>query len=443
MKYKEFIFQDYRYDAAISTLFFHYRYPNGPKFEESLVFDFVPHPLSPEDGRVLDNIFRLIFLMSGVSYYKAFVPQTLVCEAFPIGWNTAEFLQKFYEKGLAEFAFRNQISLENRCRFHSRSVPCAVPIPLDLPRKTCVPVGGGKDSIVTIECLKRAGEPAILFSLGDAEPISACIATAQLPFIRVRRQLDSGLFELNKTGALNGHIPITGILSAIALAGAVLSGYDAIAMSNEHSANAPNLRIGGVDINHQFSKSLEFEQDFANYVRDYISPSIAYFSLLRPLSEIEIARRFSRYPEYFRVFQSCNSAFRQTRLARGRQWCGNCPKCRFVFLVLSPFIAKPDLIEIFGRNLLDDETQRDSFAALCGLQEHKPFECVGEITESTAVMAYLGHAREWREDAVVRQLHNAFPALRQGDPAEYRALSQIRHPHRVPDALMAILDASG
>src|SRR5262249_48377800 len=152
----------------------------------------------------------------------------------------------------------------------------------DLPRRTCVPVGGGKDSIVSIESLKHSGEPLVLFSLGDAEPISACIAAANLPFIRVHRRIDSSLLALNKAGALNGHVPITGILSAIALACAVMSGFDVIAMSNEHSASAPNLAIDGVEINHQFSKSFEFEQDISQYVHDVISPSIAYFSLLRP-----------------------------------------------------------------------------------------------------------------------------------------------------------------
>ena len=191
-----------------------------------------------------------------------------------------------------------------------------------------------------------------MFSLGDAEPIAACIAAAQLPFIRVHRRLDRGLFELNEAGALNGHVPITGILSAIALACAVMSGFDAVAMSNEHSASAPNLRIDGVEVNHQFSKSLEFEQISPNMSRSVISPSISYFSLLRPFSEIEISRRFAKYPAYFRIFRSCNTAFRQgARRAGGMVL--DCPKCRFVFLALSPFVAKPELIEIFGRNLLD------------------------------------------------------------------------------------------
>jgi hypothetical protein len=214
-------------------------------------------------------------------------------------------------------------------------------------------------------------------------------------------------------------------------------------MSNEHSASAPNLQFDTIEINHQFSKSLEFEQDFSAYIRCFISPSISYFSLLRPLSEIEIARRFAKYPKYFGIFRSCNTAFRQSHAARGTHWCGDCPKCRFVFLALAPFVPKPDLIWIFNRNLLDDPTQCDGFAALCGLQEHKPFECVGEIWESAALMLYLGDHPDWREDVVVRRLSDKFPSLQKRKPDQYRALLEVRHPHRVPESFLAFLDACG
>ncbi len=441
MRYSTFVFENYRFDPAHSTLTLRYRFADGPRFEEALVFELPTRSLSPAEGMVLDRICRLIFLFSGVSYFKAYVPPGLLCEAFPLDRQTAQFLQYFYENGLAEFAWKNRLSLRGHCCFEAEPTAAAPPIALELPRRSLVPVGGGKDSVVTIECLKAAGEDLVLFSLGDAQPIAACIAAAELPLIRVRRRLDPGLARLTEDGALNGHVPITGILSAIVVACAVLGGFDTIAMSNEHSANAPNLTVGGAEINHQFSKSLEFEREFAAYINRHISPSIAYFSLLRPLSEIEIARRFSSYRHYFGHFRSCNTAFRQSPAARGRQWCGDCPKCRFVFLALAPFVAKPELIGIFGRDLLDDESQSDGFAALCGLREHKPFECVGEIAESAAVMTYLGDHPDWRGDAVVRRLRATFPSLRSEDPAGYRAFLTARHPHRVPARFMAMLDA--
>lgn len=443
MFYSRFIFDSYRYDPDISTLSLRYRFSGGPVFEEKLVFDFRSRLLSPAHRVALDRIFRLIFLLSGVSYYKAFIPETLVCEAFPLDQMTAKFLHKFYEKGLAEFAYRNGISL--RDHFEIKSVPGSgePAIELELPRRTCVPVGGGKDSLVTIETLRCGGESLVLFALGDAEPIASCITAAHLPFIRVHRRLDGALSRLNRAGAFNGHVPITGILSAIALACAVMCGCDAVAMSNERSASAPNLHINGTDINHQYSKSLEFENDLSKYIADAISPNLVYFSLLRPLSEIEIARRFSRYRKYFEIFRSCNAAFKQASAERARHWCCDCPKCRFVFLALAPFVAKPDLVAIFGRNLLNDDAQAGGFAELCGLQKHKPFECVGETFESAAVMSSLANHPAWREDRVVRQLNQEFPALAGIDPGQFRALLEIRPPHRVPASYMAMLDACG
>jgi UDP-N-acetyl-alpha-D-muramoyl-L-alanyl-L-glutamate epimerase len=439
----DFLFEGYHYEPGANALRMAYRFADGPQFEERLVFDFAPRPLSPTAAVVLDRIFRLIFLFSGVSYYKARVPADLHCKAFPPDRETARFLEDFYRQGLAEFAWRNRISLGERCRFHAE--PTAIPpaIAIDLPHRTCVPVGGGKDSIVTLECLKQAGEDLVLFQLGDAAPITDCIVASGLPFIRVRRRLDPSLLELNQKGALNGHVPITGILSAIVLACAVLTGFDAIAMSNEHSANAPNLTVDGVGINHQYSKSLQFEGAFADYTARRITPSISYFSLLRPLSEIEIARRFARCPQYFEIFRSCNTAFRQSPERRGARWCGNCPKCRFVFLALAPFVAKERLAAIFGRNLLNDESQTDGFAELCGLREHKPFECVGEVGESAAALALLGAEPEWRDAAVVWRLRAEYPALAACDPGEFAGLLAQRHPHRVPARFLAMLDACG
>jgi hypothetical protein len=441
--YSQFIFDSYRYDPDTSTLTLRYRFSDGPVFQEKLVFDFKPRPLCPADRGALDRIFRLIFLLAGVSYYKAFIPKVLVCDAFPLDPTTAEFLRKFFEKGLAEFAYRNGISL--RDHLEVRSVPGSgdTAIELHLPRKTLVPVGGGKDSVVTIESLRCGGEPLVLFALGDAEPIASCIAAANLPFIRVHRRLDSALLELNRSGALNGHVPITGILSAIALACAVMRGCDTVAMSNERSASAPNLRVDGADVNHQYSKSLEFETDLSEYIADAISPNLSYFSLLRPFSEIEIARRFSKLRNYFQIFRSCNTAFKQASAERAPHWCCDCPKCRFVFLALAPFLGKPDLVAIFGRNLLDEADQAGGFAELCGLQKHKPFECVGETFESAAVMSCLARHSAWREDIVVRRLNQEHPALARIEPAQFPALLEAKQPHRVPASYMAMLDACG
>jgi hypothetical protein len=438
--YKEFIFESYAFDHAASSLALRYRYADGPSFEEVLVFEGAERSLSLTEREALDRAFRLIFLLSGVSYYKAFVPPTLRCAAFALDSDTASFMEKVYRKGLAEFTFRNNLDLRDRIQFLCDAPDAAEAIRLSLPHRTCVPVGGGKDSIVTLECLKRAQAPIVLFSLGNAEPISRTIAIAQLPFIRVRRSLDRRLFALNEQGALNGHVPITGILSAITIACAIIYGFDAVAMSNENSASAPNVTVDNLEVNHQYSKSLEFEADFANYVNRHISPDIKYFSFLRPLSEIAIAKRFARYAQYFGDFRSCNKAFKQIASQRATQWCCDCPKCRFVFLALAPFVPKAQLVDIFGADLLDDRRQLPGFSELCGIRAFKPFECVGEVEESRSVLLHLAQKAEWKSDVVVRSL---LPDLEASSDVKssYESLFDMKLSHRVPEDFLAILNA--
>jgi hypothetical protein len=426
MRRREFVCEAYRFAPESGTLSLHYRFDTGERFEERLVF-----PAGVQPNEASDRVFRLLLLACGVSYYKAFAPERIRCSAFALDGSTAEFFTAFYVKGLGEFAWRNGIDLSG-VRIETDGAEPPSPVPLDLPRLTCVPVGGGKDSIVTIECLKQAGEPLVLFSLGSAAPIDATIARAGLPAIRVTRRLDPALFALNEAGALNGHVPITGILSMIVLACAVMCGFDTVAMSNENSASAPNI----ADVNHQYSKSFEFEQSFSRLLEQHVE-GVRYFSLLRPLSEVAIARRFARHAEYFPVFRSCNTAFRQAVERRGTNWCCHCPKCRFVFLVLAPFVERQRLVTTFGRDMLDDASQLDGFAELCGLLRHKPFECVGEIEESATVMTHLAGLASWRDATVVRALAPRLPA------GDFNALFGMRAPHLVPPRCLAMLDACG
>jgi UDP-N-acetyl-alpha-D-muramoyl-L-alanyl-L-glutamate epimerase len=431
MERREFVCEGYRFAPETGTLSLHYAFDGGPCFEERIVFP--ARTLLRHETDALDRVFRLLLLACGVSYYKAFAPESVRCAAFPLDRATAAFFTDFYVKGLGEFAWRNGIDLASRLHVVSEAVEPPSALRIELPRRTCVPVGGGKDSIVTIECLKQAAEPLVLFSLGRAAPIEATIAQAGLPALHATRRLDPALFALNEAGALNGHVPITGILSMIVVACAIFHGFDAIAMSNEHSASAPNV----ADVNHQYSKSFAFEQAFSRLLEQHVVKGIRYFSMLRPLTEVAIARRFARHTAYLPVFRSCNTAFRQSQADRRSDWCCDCPKCRFVFLALSPFVDRRRLVSTFGRDMLDDPAQIDGFAELCGLQRHKPFECVGEIEESATVMAHLADMPDWQDDAVVRTLA---PRLPGGD---FSALFAPRGPHLVPERYLAMLDACG
>ena len=235
-------------------------------------------------------------------------------------------------------------------------------------------------------------------------------------------------------------MPISAIVVFALIAGAVLYGYDTIAISQERSANAANVTDGLESVNHQYSKSAEFEHDLAALL-ETVLPGIEYFSFLRPLSELGICERFARRcPGYLDVFTSCNAAFR-IDAPPNEGWCCGCPKCRFVFLALAPFVARERLITVFGRNLFNEEAQIPGFAELLGLEGHKPFECVGEIEESQAALALTAEQSAWQQDAVIRhfigRVSGQLPSWRSQADAALASAHEHRLPHRFLEALNA------
>jgi hypothetical protein len=143
------------------------------------------------------------------------------------------------------------------------------------------------------------------------------------------------------------------------------------------------------------------------------------------------------------VFSSCNRNFRIRGERPADRWCGQCPKCHFVFLALAPFVAKPRLLAIFGRNLLDDAALAPGFDALLEYRNHKPFECVGEGRESRAAMQALSQRPEWREDAlVVRFAEEIAPQLDATDIA-LAPLLEPASEHFLPSRLQGLLNARG
>ena len=442
-----------------------YAFDNAAQLVEQIEFPAAP-ALPSERKAAFDAALRLLHLIAGVSYYKAGVPQEIRVEGQALDPATAEFLDEVYLHGLAEFAYQNKLDLRGKIRFpagHPResgdpvtSVTSAKALEsgfrgndelkarsLVLPRRTLVPIGGGKDSLVTVEMLKRIGEPMTVVWVGDSALIAACAQRTGLPMLNIKRRLAPELFEYNRLGAWNGHIPVTAINSAILLCAAILYGYDAIAFSNERSASAATLEYDGQPINHQWSKSLDFERRLREYTKSHIAADLDYFSLLRPWSELAVTRAFAESTHYDDVFSSCNRNFRIRGERPADRWCGQCPKCHFVFLALAPFVAKPRLLAIFGRNLLDDANLAPGFDALLEYREHKPFECVGEGRESRAAMHALVQRPEWREDAlVVRYAEEIEPQL---DRAAL-ALAPLLIPtseHFLPLRLQRLLHAPG
>lgn len=438
--YTEFQFKEYAYQTDTGILSLTYAYRDGPELTETIHFPDGRRTLNDCERLALDKAFRLVFLLAGVSYYKAYIPSKLVCSAFPLDPATASFCERVYRAGLGEFAFRNKVTLN--FAFEADPAAKATPVPLALPHRLLVPVGGGKDSIVTMETLRKAGFDQTLIACGGinlATPIAETMRVSGLPSLHVRRTLSPVLKQLNAEGALNGHVPITAILSSIVAACAILYGYDTVVLSNENSANEPNVVQGGVEVNHQYSKSLAFEKDFDSILHQTVSPDLSYFSLLRPLSETAIAARFAKLTAYHHVFRSCNTAFRQDEALRGKKWCCACPKCRFVFLALAPFLEKEVLTRIFGANLLNEEGQLEGYRELCGLGEHKPFECVGEIQESALLLLHLADQLVWKNDAVVASLADELRVVYPRHKSQFEDLFSFRKGHCLTDVYLKAL----
>jgi len=393
----------------------------------------VPGGLGEGDAARVAGLLDLLHWVAGVSYYKVAAPGSVSLESAAPPPAAAALLQALYSEGLGEFAYTNSLAGPPRPRFGAAAQP-APHVPVD-PQRVLVPVGGGKDSAVALEIIRRSGLEMSLFSVGDAPPIARTVAASGLPRLLASRSLDPGLAELNRSGALNGHVPITAIVSCIALLTAALNGFDAVAMANERSASSGNLRWGGIEVNHQFSKGLAAERLLAAAARE-ASPGLSLFSVLRGASELAIARAFAGMDRYHAAFTSCNAIFRIDPALRAASWCGDCPKCRFVFLALAPFSDPAHLSEIFGSDLLQDEAQYDGFALLTATGGHKPFECVGEEQESIAAIRLLAQDERWSGHAVVRRLAaQVLPnvPIGDGDPSAVLALSAE---HEVPPSLM-------
>lgn len=396
------------FEAASGTASLGYAFDDGPALVERVVFAGAP-PLPAERETAFAQALRLLHLVAGVSYYKAGIPAELRVETGALDAQTAAFLHELYRHGLGEFAYQNRLDLDGHIRFiaadggprrRGGDALSAAPV-LNLPRRTLLPIGGGKDSLVSAELCKRIDEPATAVWIGESALIAACAERTGLAQLNIKRQIAPELFEYNRRGAWNGHVPVTAINSAILVCAAVLYGFDAIAFSNERSASSATLEYLGRPVNHQWSKSLDFERLLRERIRARIAADLDYFSLLRPWSELAVAREFAQHSQYDAVFSSCNRNFRLLGEHPADRWCGHCPKCHFVFLALAPFVAKPRLLRIFGRNLLDDAELAPGFDALLEYREHKPFECVGEGRESRAAMYALTQRAEWREDALV------------------------------------------
>jgi hypothetical protein len=429
------------FDAGTGIAQLVYAFDDGPEMIETITVPGAPFVLDAQRAAAAERALRLLHLIAGVSYYKAAVPSEIRIDSYAIDADTAALVELIYVNGLGEFAYRNGMNLHGKITFPVSQLDSTNAPELGLRHHALVAIGGGKDSLVSIEALRALGVEQTVTWIGGSQLIRACAERTGLPTLNLGRALAPQLFDYNREGAWNGHIPVTVLNSAIMVFAAVLLGVDQVVFSNERSASYGSVIEGTGEVNHQWSKGWACERAFGEYVQREVAADLNYYSLLRPLSELAVARQFAKTDRYDAHFSSCNRNFHILGERPASRWCGVCPKCHFVFLALAPFMPKPRLMGIFGRNLLDDPAQIPGFDALLEYQNHKPFECVGEGRESRAAMAALAERPEWREDALVdRFAHEIRPQLDAGELA-IEPLLVIDEEHRIPAALWERLRA--
>ena len=381
-QYPIFSYDSYEYQRKGKDLVLSFRFSIGNSFVFTPQSIIKYHPdfddfFAGSSSRLLDDFVFSIGMIELISYWKCCCCPKIEIKTGNLSEEAISFWKKIYYQGLGEFFYCNSIetTIDEFVRIlpHQQKQENEKHL-FNLKNEYIVPVGGGKDSVVTLEMLRRQKKVTPLI----INPRGATLDTVKIGgfennFFEIQRSIDPLLLKLNEQGFLNGHTPFSAMLAFYSLLIGVLSGKKNIALSNESSANESTVMDS--DVNHQYSKSYEFEADFRNYVKTYLSEELNYYSFLRPLSELQIAYLFSKTPYYFPIFKSCNAG------SKTNSWCCDCAKCLFTFTILSSFISPEKLKETYGENLFEKETLLPTLKQLCGLTPEKPFECVGTIDE--------------------------------------------------------------
>ncbi|MDX6420584.1 MAG: UDP-N-acetyl-alpha-D-muramoyl-L-alanyl-L-glutamate epimerase [Trebonia sp.] len=418
---------------------------------------------------------RIVYLLAGVSYYKTAAPPVIDLGDTALTGRELAFLREFYLSGLGEYAYRNGLDLSD-LTLRSSPTPiareCAVGVPIATPTahpsaeppetaapaapenapapasppsqafrdlRPLIPFGGGIDSIVTVEGVRqRTGDIALFVVSRPGDRFAAIekpAAVSGLPILRAGREIDPQLLRSQELGFLNGHVPVTGIISAIAVLAATLNDRNAVVMSNEWSASVPTLEHNGQQVNHQWSKSAAFEASFRELLKADPAGLPDYFSALRDRTELWVAEKFARLTQYHGTFRSCNRAFHLDPERRLGHWCGQCDKCCFIDLILAPFMSADQLKAVFaadgGANAFDNPEPlgkpelKPKFRTLLG-SGTKPFECVGEVNECRAAVV-LAASRRDRADTTLLQELAAEVTGRPDAPAKAE-IEAMRHP---------------
>ena len=381
-KYPRFFYNSYEISEEENSIIIKYDFEieNLVKFNPRVEILKKEFEFKNINSNLVKNMVFNLGLVEAISYFKATCSPQFVIKCGKLDCFQENWFKKLFYLGLGEFRYVNNIKVSESelLEFISEGEILEFEENIDNLDGIIIPVGGGKDSNVTLDLLKEYKDKTLAFRIGKNQVSTDCANAAgfsENEIIEVKRVIDKNLIELNSKGFLNGHTPFSAMVAFLTYLCSYLLGKKYVALSNEASANESN--VDGENINHQYSKTIEFENDFREYAIKYLKGNVEYFSMLRPVSELQIAMMFSKLKEYHSIFKSCNVGSKSEIW----RWCCDCPKCLFVYTILSPFLYKDELVNIFGEDLYKKESLLKTFIELCGFGETKPFECVGTYSE--------------------------------------------------------------
>lgn len=434
--FQAFYFESFevQYKNKILNIVFHFSIDRKIFFNPEVK---LPYNMFFDEGQLfdkeqLDSIVFHMGMIELISYWKSACPPIIHLVPFSLTEKQQSFLRKIYFHGLGEFFHINKIETNINDFFQFRFENDTAFSKIDLPKTSdvMIPVGGGKDSVVTLEIIREMNLKAVPFIINPrAASYQSAIAAgySENEIIVMNRSIDKQLLQLNKEGFLNGHTPFSAMLAFSGILVAFCCKIPNMALSNESSANESS--IIGTEINHQYSKSFEFETDFRNYVHENLSADFNYYSLLRPLSELQIAALFSKTDKYNLIFKSCNVGSKED------VWCCNCSKCLFTFIMLSPFIKSEIMLSIFGENLFDKIILWNTLLELSGQTEEKPFECVGTIEEVNIALCEIIKQKQNEKRPILLQKYMDSENYKKYNSLDYKdLLKEFNSEHYLSDA---------
>ncbi len=435
-----FIFQSYTFEREFAAIRLQYRIEHESYVGEFVERIFLPSDIiTPEAESSIEKVALHLHIACGLSYWKAFCPEKLIIQSGALSDTALRFWQSVYTEGMGEFYYRNQIDFRNLAHFVSENRPdCQYNLRKneisEWSNDPLVAFGGGKDSLVSIELLKKYNKKPVLYTLHNTMTHAGIVRLAQAtdcPLISVRREIDPTLFSLKKNVKIHdGHIPVSIIYAFVGVLLAEILNKKYIVLSNEKSADEGNVSYLGYTINHQWSKSTKAERLIQSYIASEVSPDIVYFSLLRPYSELAITHAFSSMNKYHQLFSSCNRNFIQ--VSQGdMKWCGACAKCAFAFIMLAAFLPKQKVIEIFRHDYLDDESLVALYERLLGTGI-KPFDCVGTIEEVHVAFLLIAKRNEFLRSRTMQLFTQKYASSIQNHEEMITRVLRENGPHFIP-----------